>query len=74
MGKIDENWLWNKRMGHISFDNLVNIIKKEVVRNMTKIIKTIKICLQALPTWEAGKCKIQDKGEFHIKAFRTNLY
>ena len=39
MGQIDESWLWHRRMGHISFDNLVKISKKEDVRNMPKIIK-----------------------------------
>ena len=28
LGKEDGSWLWNKRMGHINFDNLVNISKK----------------------------------------------
>jgi hypothetical protein len=25
MGKIDEIWLWHKRMGHMNFENLVKI-------------------------------------------------
>ena len=32
LGKEDESWLWHKRMEHINFDNLVKVIKKEVVR------------------------------------------
>jgi hypothetical protein len=39
MGQIDESWLWHKRMGHISFDNLINFSKKLVVEGMPKIIK-----------------------------------
>lgn len=31
--------LWNKRMGHMSFDYLLKVTKKEVVRDMLKIIK-----------------------------------
>ena len=30
--KEDEIRLWNKRMGHINFDNLVRISKKEAIR------------------------------------------
>lgn len=31
--------LWNKRMGHMSFEYLLKVSKKEVVRDMLKIIK-----------------------------------
>ena len=40
MNQIYESWLWNRRMGHIGFDNLIKVNKKEVVRDMPKIIKT----------------------------------
>jgi hypothetical protein len=30
--KEDENWLWNRRMGHIHFDNLVKVSKREAIR------------------------------------------
>ena len=39
LGRVDENWLCHKRMGHIHFDNLVKINKKQVVREMPKIKK-----------------------------------
>ena len=38
-GQEDESWIWHRRMGHINFDNLVKISKKEVVREMSKITK-----------------------------------
>jgi hypothetical protein len=38
LGKENESWLWHKRMGHINFDNLVKIIKKEEVKEMPKIL------------------------------------
>ena len=34
IGKEDEIWLWNKRMGHMNFDNLVKFNKREAVREM----------------------------------------
>ena len=40
MGQRDESWLWHRRMGHINFDNLVKINKKEAFRDMPKIIKS----------------------------------
>jgi hypothetical protein len=39
LGKEDESWLWNKRMGHIHFDNLVKVSKREEVREMPQITK-----------------------------------
>jgi hypothetical protein len=39
MGQIDQSWLWHRRMGHLHFDNLVKISKRQVVRDMPPIIK-----------------------------------
>jgi hypothetical protein len=38
LGKEDEVWLWNRRMGYINFDNIVNINKKEDVIVMPQIM------------------------------------
>jgi hypothetical protein len=32
LGKDDEICLWHRRMGHINFDNLVKINRRELVR------------------------------------------
>jgi hypothetical protein len=34
IGKEDESWLWHRRMGHMHFDNLVIVSKREVVNEM----------------------------------------
>jgi hypothetical protein len=39
MGKIDDRWLWHRRMGHINFDNLVKINTKQAMQYMPKIAK-----------------------------------
>ena len=39
LAKEDESWLCHKQMGHINFDNLVRISKKEAVREMLKKFK-----------------------------------
>jgi hypothetical protein len=33
----DERWLWHKRLGHINFDNLIQLNKKEAIRNLPVI-------------------------------------
>jgi hypothetical protein len=39
MSQADESWLWHKRMGHLSFDNLIKDSKKGVVKDMPKVMK-----------------------------------
>ena len=40
---VDESWLWHKRMGHLNFDNLSRVSKKEVVRDFHNILKPINL-------------------------------
>ena len=66
MSQIDESMLWNRRMGHPKFDNLVKISKKEAVRNLPKIIKPLNyVCRHCLH----GK---QTKARFNIKEHTTS--
>jgi hypothetical protein len=39
LGKEDESFPWHKRMGHIDFDNLVKVRRREVDREMPRITK-----------------------------------
>ena len=39
MNLVDESWLWNKRLGHIKFDNLVKVSNLGAIRNLPKITK-----------------------------------
>jgi hypothetical protein len=39
IGKENESWLWDRRMGYIQFDNLIKVSKKEAVREMPQITK-----------------------------------
>jgi hypothetical protein len=39
IGKEDEVWIWHRRMGHINFDNLVKVSKKEAIREIPQITK-----------------------------------
>jgi hypothetical protein len=36
LGKEDESWLWHRRMGHMHFDNLVKVSKREAVREIPR--------------------------------------
>ena len=43
LGKEDESWIWHRRMGHMHFDNLVKVNKREAVREMPQIMKPPKL-------------------------------
>jgi hypothetical protein len=36
---VDESWLWQRRLGHINFDNLVKVNNLGAIRNLPKITK-----------------------------------
>jgi transposase InsO family protein len=61
LGKEDESWLWHRRMGHIHFDNLVKVRKREAVREMPQITKPTntlcKHCQQGKKTKTRFKSK-----------------
>jgi hypothetical protein len=65
LGKEDESWLWHRRMGHIHFDNLVKVSKREEVREMPLITKpTNTLCKHC----QEGK---QTKTRFKSKEYST---
>jgi hypothetical protein len=39
LSQEDERWLWNRRLGHLIFDNLIKANKKETVRDLPRVIK-----------------------------------
>jgi hypothetical protein len=74
LGKEDEIWLWHKRMGHINFDNLVKVRKREAVREIPRDLKANKHSMQALSTGKTNQDKVQVKGILHNKATRDCTY
>jgi hypothetical protein len=61
LGKEDESWLWHRRMGHMHFDNLVKVSKREAVREIPQITKPTntlcKHCQQGKKTKTRFKSK-----------------
>jgi transposase InsO family protein len=65
LGKEYESWLWHRRMGHMHFDNLVKVSKREAVREMPQIMKpTNTLCKHC----QQGK---QTKTRFKSKEYST---
>jgi transposase InsO family protein len=65
LGKEDESWLWHRRMGHMNFDNLFKVNKRELVREMPQITKpTNTLCKHC----QQGK---QTKTRFKSKEYST---
>ena len=61
LGNEYESWLWHRRMGHMHFDNLVKVSKREAVREMPQITKPTntlcKHCQQGKKTKTRFKSK-----------------
>jgi transposase InsO family protein len=65
LGKEDESWLWHRRMGHMYFDNLVKVSKREAIREIPQITKpTNTLCKHC----QQGK---QTKTRFKSKEYST---
>ena len=63
---VDESLLWHIRMGHLNFDNLVKVSKKEVVTNLLTIVKPLNsLCRHC----QHGK---QTKASFKTKENMTS--
>jgi hypothetical protein len=59
--KEDESWLWHRRMGHIHFDNLVKVRKKEAVREMTQITKPTNTLCKHCQQGKKTKTRLKSK-------------
>jgi hypothetical protein len=61
LGKEDESWLWNRRMGHMHFDNLVKVSKREAVREMPQITKSTNTLCKHFQQGKKTKTKFKSK-------------
>jgi hypothetical protein len=61
LGNENESWLWNRRMGHVNYDNLVKISRQEAMREIPEILKPTNTlcnhCLQEKQTRTKFKSK-----------------
>lgn len=37
--KVEDSWLWHRRVCHVNFDNLVMVSKSSMVRGMPQLVK-----------------------------------
>jgi hypothetical protein len=59
--KGNESWLWHKRMGHMNFDNLSKINRKEAVKEMPKISKPTNTLYENCLQGKQIKTKVKSK-------------
>jgi hypothetical protein len=60
MNLVDESWVWNRRLGHIKFDNLVKFNNLGAVRNLPKIINP--------PNTTCRHCQLRKQTSIRFKA------
>jgi hypothetical protein len=61
LGKKDEMWLWNRRMGHLNFDNLIKVSKRKAIKEIHQIMKPTNTL-----------CKHCQKGKKTKTRFKSN--
>ena len=61
MSMIDESCLWHKRMGHLNFHNLIMLSKKEVVRDLPKIVKPLNTVCKHCQHGKKTKSNFKEK-------------
>jgi hypothetical protein len=60
--QVDEIWLWHRRLGHLSFENLIKDNEKKAVRDLPKVIKpSDSICKH---------CQIENQTRVRLKKKR----
>jgi len=58
LSKIDESWLWHKKLGHMKFDQIVKLSKKNIVKD-AQAFKTREYYLKILPTRKENSSSIK---------------
>jgi hypothetical protein len=64
--ELDERWLWHKRMGHLSFNNLIKASRKEAMKDMPKVIKPLN------PIFKHHQLGKKTKVRFKTKEYSTS--
>ena len=67
LGKEDEDWLWHKRLGHISFDNLIKINSKKTVRDIPSIGKPLNNIFSSCQKGNLIRSTFKTKGYYSSK-------
>ena len=70
---VDESWLWNGRLGHLDFDNLVKISKKEVARDLPKIVKPLNSVCKHCQHGKKNRASFKTK-EHPLEIVHTDIY
>jgi hypothetical protein len=74
LGKEDEFWIWHRITGHINFDNLVKVNKKEAVREIPQITKPTKTLCKHCQQGKKKKDQVQIKGILNDKTTGNCAY
>ena len=53
-----ESWIWNKKLSHLNFSNLNELVKKDLVRGLPKVIYTVDGLFDACQKIKTGEGNI----------------
>ena len=72
IGHEDESWLWHKRLGHINFDSLIQLNKKEAIRNLPMIKNLSNSICKQCQHGKQTRVQVQNKRILNNKTFGDN--
>ena len=61
IGKTNESWIWHKRLGHISFDHLYKMGRKDVVQDMPRIYKPENVVCKPCPFGKQSRVQFKER-------------
>jgi hypothetical protein len=61
IGKTDEGWIWSKIPCHFSFNKLVKLGRKDVVRDMPKIPKLENTICKSCPFGKQSRVQLKER-------------
>ena len=62
---IDGSWLWHKILGHMNFDKIVELINKNVIKDLSRLSKLDNIICKSFQLGKKTRVKFKAKKTHH---------
>jgi hypothetical protein len=70
LGNEDESWLWHKRLGHINFENIIQLNKKETIRDLLSMKNLISFICKQCQHGKQTRVRFKTKEHSTTKTFK----
>lgn len=67
LSKLEESWLWHRRLEHLSFDHIIRLSKKKAVRDMPEIKRPSNTICKSCQLGKETRTSFQSKDEISTR-------